>query len=91
MTRVVVDEELSSDLTAPWRARQRVREQLRGASCEDDAGLVASELVTNAVSYGAPPIRLRLRVLPHRVCIEVHDGTVLVQLERLGFTRTCNR
>ncbi|NUR10098.1 MAG: SpoIIE family protein phosphatase [Nocardioidaceae bacterium] len=38
-----------------------------------DAALVTSELVTNAVRYGRPPIDLRARVEAHEVLIEVRD------------------
>jgi anti-sigma regulatory factor (Ser/Thr protein kinase) len=39
-----------------------------------DAGLVTSELVTNAVLHGRAPIDLRLRVEGAEVLIEVRDG-----------------
>ena len=91
MVRVMVDEELNSDLMAPRHARQRVREQLGGAACEDDAVLVASELVTNAVSHGVPPIRLGLRLLPHCVRLEVHDGAGLVHTRQSDSRGSCSR
>lgn len=43
---------------------------------DEDAVAVAvavSELVTNAVEYGEPPIRLRVRQRPSSVVIEVDD------------------
>jgi anti-sigma regulatory factor (Ser/Thr protein kinase) len=39
-----------------------------------DAGLVVSELVTNAVAHGEPPIELRLRLDVDAVGIDVHDS-----------------
>jgi anti-sigma regulatory factor (Ser/Thr protein kinase) len=41
-----------------------------------DAALVTSELVTNAVRYGRPPIDLRARVEAHEVLVEVRDRAV---------------
>jgi PAS domain S-box-containing protein len=38
-----------------------------------DAVLIASELVTNAIVYGRPPIQLRLRATNHELAIEVDD------------------
>lgn len=36
--------------------------------------LIVSELVTNAVRYGTPPLRLRL-ILDRTLTCEVHDGS----------------
>jgi anti-sigma regulatory factor (Ser/Thr protein kinase) len=44
------------------------------AAVVDDAELAVSELVTNAVRHGGPPIVLRLVVADDRVSIEVRDG-----------------
>jgi hypothetical protein len=41
----------------------------------DGVLLVASELTTNAVLHGAPPIELGARVAPHVVRVEVADGS----------------
>jgi len=40
--------------------------------------LLASELVTNAVLHGRPPIRLRLRHTTRHAIIEVYDGTAVL-------------
>jgi len=40
----------------------------------DDVTLVISELVTNAVVYGRPPVRLSLRHSGRTITIECHDG-----------------
>ncbi|MEV8593391.1 ATP-binding protein [Streptomyces sp. NPDC052013] len=45
-----------------------------GAQVED-AELVVSELVTNAVRYGGGDCRLRVAVSDRQVCIEVSDGS----------------
>jgi signal transduction histidine kinase len=37
----------------------------------DDAALVVTELVTNALLHGGPPVRLRLRDVPDGVRLEV--------------------
>ncbi len=39
-----------------------------------DATLIVSELLTNAIVYGTPPIRLRLRKTPEELAIEVDDA-----------------
>jgi anti-sigma regulatory factor (Ser/Thr protein kinase) len=43
------------------------------AALVSDAALVSSELVTNSVRYGRPPIDLRARIEAHEVLIEVRD------------------
>ncbi|MBV9097552.1 MAG: SpoIIE family protein phosphatase [Frankiaceae bacterium] len=40
----------------------------------DDAALIVTELLTNAVLHGEPPVILRVRHLDDRVRIEVEDG-----------------
>ena len=59
-TRRLVD-----DVLARWDVPAGVR---------DDAALVVSELVTNAVLHGDPPAELRLRRGTGHVVLEVHDG-----------------
>lgn len=74
---------------APGAARSLVRrtigEALRGtdersaAAAVADAELAVSELVTNAIRHGGPPVRLRLKVQDRgpgapRLRIEVQDG-----------------
>ena len=39
-----------------------------------DATLIVSELLTNAIVYGTPPIRLRLRKTADELAIEVDDA-----------------
>ncbi len=60
---------------APTIAREQVRRfgrNLRAATV-DDAVLMVSELVTNAVAHGRPEITLRLRLRPGRLTVAVAD------------------
>jgi len=57
----VVQSWLPHDNSAPAKARQVVKDaccQLHQADRLDDAQLLVSEVVTNAVRYGGPPIEL---------------------------------
>jgi anti-sigma regulatory factor (Ser/Thr protein kinase) len=67
---------LPFDDSAPRLARQFVAGATSPLPGEmrADASLLASELVTNAVRYGRPDIRLRLQVDVARLRVEVHDG-----------------
>jgi anti-sigma regulatory factor (Ser/Thr protein kinase) len=68
---------LPADRTAPARARAF----LRSAACDahharvlDEAELLASELVTNAVVHGAPPITMRVECDgTNGLCVSVTD------------------
>ncbi|MDQ0986268.1 SpoIIE family protein phosphatase [Streptomyces sp. V2I9] len=70
--------DLDQDLTAPATARALVRDRLRDWGLDEDTveatELIVSELVTNAVRYGTPPLRLRL-LLDATLTCEVHDGS----------------
>ena len=48
------------------------------AATIDDVVLLASELVTNAIVHGRPPIELRLRRTAAEVLLEVLDGANLL-------------
>lgn len=50
--------------------RWRVRSELR-----EDAALIASELVTNALRYGPPPIMLDISLAGDRVRLSVADSS----------------
>lgn len=77
-----------ADRRAAWRldaspsavavARRRTREQLAAwglkGETADDTQLIVSELVTNAVRYGTPPIELRL----------IHDRTLTCEVRDAG-------
>ncbi len=67
---------LSQGLHAPSHARAwlaaRISELPRPAA--EDALLIVSELVTNAVRHGEPDIVLRVDVTAERIRVEVRDG-----------------
>jgi anti-sigma regulatory factor (Ser/Thr protein kinase) len=58
-------------------ARAQTRTQLGIWGVDDDTTyateVIVSELVTNAIRYGTPPIQLRL-IKDHRLTCEVHDA-----------------
>jgi GAF domain-containing protein/anti-sigma regulatory factor (Ser/Thr protein kinase) len=71
--------DLEAEPAAVARARAHVTRQLDDwglAELEFTAELVVSELVTNAIRYGRPPIRLRL----------IHDRTLLCEVSDSGGT-----
>jgi GAF domain-containing protein/anti-sigma regulatory factor (Ser/Thr protein kinase) len=75
----VADWDLEADPAAVSRARANVARQLAVWGLEELdflAELVVSELVTNAIRYGRPPIRLRL----------IHDRTLLCEVSDAGST-----
>ncbi|KUO01873.1 phosphatase [Streptomyces resistomycificus] len=77
--RQVVTWDLAADPAAVSQARSNVSEQLSRWGLEElgfTAELVVSELVTNAIRYGRPPIRLRL----------IHDGKLLCEVSDDGST-----
>ncbi|HEX6475886.1 MAG TPA: ATP-binding protein, partial [Acidimicrobiales bacterium] len=70
--------ELSSGHEASGKARQAVAASLSGtdlAHLTNDAQLVASELVSNALLHGAPPIRLSIDVGSDRLRLAVSDSS----------------
>jgi anti-sigma regulatory factor (Ser/Thr protein kinase) len=70
---------LPPDTTAPGVARRIVASALTAWRDPDDAVLVASELVTNAVQHGLPPIELNLHLGTGRLRLTVSNavGTTL--------------
>ncbi|MFI0773596.1 SpoIIE family protein phosphatase [Streptomyces sp. NPDC021212] len=85
----VAEWEVPSDpaAVAPLRAAcaQRIRDWELGDTV-DTAELVISELVTNALRYGAPPVRIRLLRGRSLIC-EVSDGSnTSPHLRRAGLT-----
>ncbi|MCX4675027.1 SpoIIE family protein phosphatase [Streptomyces sp. NBC_01433] len=70
--------DLAHDRTTPATARVLVRDRLQGWNLDEDTidatELIVSELVTNAVRYGTPPLRLRLLLGATLTC-EVHDSS----------------
>ncbi|WUN28965.1 SpoIIE family protein phosphatase [Streptomyces sp. NBC_00316] len=72
--------ELAHDRTTPAIARTLVRDRLDGWNLDDETvqatELIVSELVTNAVRYGTPPLQLRL-ILNRSLTCEVHDSSAV--------------
>jgi anti-sigma regulatory factor (Ser/Thr protein kinase) len=54
-------------------ARRFVSENVNDPELIDDAELLVSELVTNAIKHGRPSIVLRVRPEPPGIGVEVHD------------------
>lgn len=72
----VVRVDLQPGPHAPADARQATRDVLRRwelPALVDRVVLAVSELVTNSVRYGRPPLRLDLRRLRGCVRVDVHD------------------
>jgi len=69
---------VSSDLAAIGQVRDEVQQVLMSwgaaASVVEDVVLIVSELVTNALLHGRPPVELRLRNSPVHLILEVEDG-----------------
>ncbi len=68
---------LRNDPNEVERARNLVAESMRRWGVPDDGGVAAllvSELVTNALRYGAQPMRMVARRSEHGLRVEVHDG-----------------
>lgn len=74
---VEVSVELPADKQAPGQARRAAREVLSRwqlPALVDRVVLVVSELVTNSVRYGRPPLQLVLAREPRCVRVHVHDA-----------------
>ncbi|WEP00020.1 ATP-binding protein [Streptomyces sp. FXJ1.172] len=60
------------------QARARTRRRLATWGVDDETAysteLIVSELVTNAIRYGAPPVQLRL-IKDRTLACEVHDSS----------------
>lgn len=69
---------LTDDLTEAATARRHARRTLEEWNVDEDTAaateLIVSELVTNALRYGSPPLRLRL-IKDRALTCEVHDGS----------------
>ncbi len=71
-----VSVDLRDDAQAPGQARRIARETLgrwQLAVLADRVLLVVSELVTNSVRYGRPPLRMVLTRIGRTVRVDVHD------------------
>lgn len=74
-----MDRTLPNDLRAPREARAAVSDFLTGVGLSwliDDAQLLTSELVTNAVRYARGPIVVRAALRDGFVRLEVSDAAV---------------
>ncbi|MEV6982648.1 ATP-binding protein [Sphaerisporangium sp. NPDC051017] len=68
--------DIPHDLAAVGKARHMANEVLTGwglSDLADDVVLVIGELLSNAVSHGAPPIRLSLWATADDLCVRVTD------------------
>jgi anti-sigma regulatory factor (Ser/Thr protein kinase) len=68
---------LSTDPGEVPRLRHLVREQLRAwrlTGAAEVTLLLVSELVTNALLHGRPPLELRVAAIEGKVRVEVHDA-----------------
>ena len=76
---------LPDDATAPGQARRFLEEShcsVHGASVLDDAKLLVSELVTNAIRHGSPPIELQVECVGDRgLEVRVRDAGTTNDLE----------
>lgn len=69
--------DFARDQRAVGQARRAMRAALLGwrlPRLVDTVVLVTSELVTNAIRYGRPPLSVQLRRSPRQVQLDVHDG-----------------
>ncbi|MGW7004800.1 SpoIIE family protein phosphatase [Streptomyces sp. NPDC054933] len=80
---------LDEEPTAPAVARHHARRQLAAWGVDEDTAYatqeIVSELVTNALRYGAPPVHLRL-IKDRSLTCEVHDSST--SAPRLRHART---
>jgi PAS domain S-box-containing protein len=79
--RIAVDD-MAFDLRSVPRARNLVAARLQEWQVDpevaDDAVLLTSELVTNAVVHGRGPVTLRVRLSNRRLVLEAYDGAHLL-------------
>jgi phosphoserine phosphatase RsbU/P len=94
---ITAESTLPAQVLSPAAARRAVREALTGAGLEailDDAVLLASELVTNAVVHAGTQIELHLDIGPGSVLVEVIDyrpGTLPALLGKPDTDREAGR
>jgi GAF domain-containing protein len=82
---------LANDVDAAAHARRFVVAALTDwdlRDLADDAVLAASELVTNAVLHGVPPVELRVLPVPGGVRVEARDGSRVSPVRPLATTDT---
>ena len=73
MRTALVELAVEGGLAAVPRSRDTVATALAGRVEADDAALVVTELVTNALLHGGPSVRLRVRSDASAVRVEVED------------------
>ena len=66
--------DLPPEPTSARLARRAVERACAGAADVDSVVLCASELVTNALLHGLPPITLEVENMGSAVRVSVHDG-----------------
>jgi GAF domain-containing protein len=82
---------LDDDVAAVSLARHFVVDVLRSwelSDLADDAALAVSELVSNAVLHGQPPLELRVAPIPGGVRVEARDGSRVRPVRPLATTDT---
>jgi hypothetical protein len=76
--QVLLDLLLTADTSEVSRARQAVRAAVENegvpTAMRDDAELLTSELVTNALLHATPPVRVRLTSRADALIVTVHDA-----------------
>ena len=72
--RIVGEWSLPHDTTAPGIARGLITAELGAWPDPADVVLIASELVTNAVQHGSPPLVLGLSIAPARARVSVMNA-----------------
>lgn len=75
LPRAAVSAGRARRLTSAFLTRPRPRMAAPTADQVDDATLIASELVANAVRHGRTGCRLRLQLGHGQVTVEVHDDS----------------
>lgn len=76
--QVLLDLQLTADTYEVSRARRGVGAAVENEgvpdTVRDDAELLTSELVTNALLHATPPVRVRLAARADALVVSVHDG-----------------
>ncbi|MGN6330643.1 MAG: ATP-binding protein [Motilibacteraceae bacterium] len=82
---------LPATVTSVTRARNDVRALLREwrlTAVEDDAALVVTELVGNAVRHGRGEVKMVVLLHDHHLRLEVHDAGQVVPVAAVASART---
>lgn len=74
---IEVERSFKPEVFAPARVRSFVSEMLRiwGCDVDENASLLASELVSNVVLHAGTDMKVRLRLDPPILVVEVEDGS----------------